>query len=55
MGNYGIPGINEVTATSFFVDIASKLQHKAPKNSIMLGESLVNKLGLTIKDYLDYK
>ena len=54
-GNYGIPGINEVTATSFYVDIASKLQHKAPKNSIMLGESLVNKLGLTIKDYLDYK
>ncbi|PWW17734.1 adenylate/guanylate cyclase domain-containing protein [Pantoea sp. AG702] len=54
-GNYGIPGINEVTATSFFVDIASKLQHKAPKNSIMLGESLVKKLGLTINDYLEYK
>lgn len=55
MGELWYPGINEVTATSFYVDIASKLQHKAPKNSIMLGESLVNKLGLTIKDYLDYK
>ncbi|HFT3433942.1 TPA: adenylate/guanylate cyclase domain-containing protein [Klebsiella variicola] len=54
-GNYGIPGVNEITATSFFVDIASKLQHKAPKNSIMLGETLVNKLGLTINDYLEYK
>ncbi|GKW36708.1 MULTISPECIES: adenylate/guanylate cyclase domain-containing protein [Pectobacterium] len=54
-GNYGIPGVNEVTATSFFVDIASKLQHNAPKNSIMLGENLVKKIGLTVKDYLDYK
>ncbi len=52
---YGIPGVHEVTATSFFVDIASKLQHKAPKNSIMLGETLVNKLGLTTNDYLEYK
>ena len=54
-GNYGIPGVNEVTATSFFVDIASKLQHKAPKNSIMLGQNLVEKLGLTVNDYLTYK
>lgn len=44
--NYGIPGINEVTATSFFVDIASKLQHNAPKNSIMLGQQICEELGI---------
>lgn len=38
--SYGFPGSNEVTATSFFVDVASKLQHSAPKNSIMLGQSI---------------
>src|SRR5699024_5247206 len=26
---YGFPGIDEVTATSFYVDVASKLQHSA--------------------------
>src|SRR5262249_5173115 len=30
----------EVTATSFFVDVASKLQHAAGRNRIMIGESL---------------
>jgi len=38
--SYGFPGANEVTATSFFVDAASKLQHAAPRNAIMLGQSL---------------
>lgn len=38
--SYGFPGSNEVTATSFFVDAASKLQHAAPRNSVMLGQSL---------------
>lgn len=38
--SYGFPGSNEVTATSFFVDSASKLQHAAPRNSVMIGQSL---------------
>lgn len=53
--NYGLPGINEITATSFFVDIASKLQHNASKNTIMLGDMLVSKLGLSTDDYLEIK
>ena len=39
-GPYGYPGMEEVTATSFYVDVASKLQHAAGRNQIMLGESL---------------
>jgi class 3 adenylate cyclase len=42
--SYGYSGIDEVTATSFYVDVASKLQHQAGKNQIMLGDSLKNKL-----------
>lgn len=38
---YGYPGVEEVTATSFHVDGASKLQHAAPRNGVMLGASLV--------------
>lgn len=53
--NYGIPGINEVTATSFYVDIASKLQHKAPANSIMIGETLAQELGLIESDFIKIK
>lgn len=37
---YGYPGMNEVTATSFYVDVASKLQHAAGRNEIMIGHSL---------------
>ncbi|MDP1063368.1 adenylate/guanylate cyclase domain-containing protein, partial [Klebsiella pneumoniae] len=33
-------------ATSFFVDVAAKLQQKAPKNCIMIGDSLAQLLGL---------
>lgn len=39
--SYGYPGIEEVTATSFHVDVASKLQHSAGRNQIMLGQSLM--------------
>ncbi|HGN2573526.1 TPA: adenylate/guanylate cyclase domain-containing protein [Providencia rettgeri] len=53
--NYGTPGINEVTATSFYVDIASKLQHKAPTNSIMIGENLAKELGLIGSDFIKIK
>jgi adenylate cyclase len=45
-GSYGYPGIEEVTATSFHVDAASKLQHAAGRNQVMLGQSLV--------EFLDY-
>lgn len=37
---YGYPNMSEVTATSFFVDVASKLQHAAGRNQIMVGQSL---------------
>lgn len=40
--SYGYFGMEEVTATSFFVDIASKLQHQAGRNGIMIGQSLRN-------------
>ena len=42
--SYGYPGIDEVTATSFYVDIASKLQHSAGRNQIMIGQSLMQHL-----------
>lgn len=38
--SYGYPGMEEVTATSFYVDVASKLQHTAGRNQIMIGESI---------------
>lgn len=44
-GKYGYMESQEVTATSFFVDVAAKLQQKAPRNSIMLGDSLAKLLG----------
>lgn len=45
-GVYGYQESREVTATSFFVDVAAKLQQKAPKNCIMIGDSLAQLLGL---------
>lgn len=39
-GMYGYPGASEITATSFFVDIAAKLQQSAPRNRILIGKSL---------------
>src|SRR6266496_1906379 len=44
--SYGYPGIEEVTATSFNVDAASKLQHAARRNQVMIGDSLI--------EFLDY-
>ncbi len=45
-GMYGYPGASEITATSFFVDIAAKLQQRAPRNRILIGKSLKNLLDL---------
>lgn len=44
-GMYGYTGVSEVTATSFHVDIAAKLQQSAPRNRVMLGQSIVELLG----------
>jgi adenylate cyclase len=43
--SYGYPRSDEVTATSFYVDVAAKLQQAAGRNQIMIGHSL--------KSYLD--
>lgn len=42
--SYGLPGVNEITATSFHVDSAAKLQSMAAKNRSMLGNSLIEKI-----------
>lgn len=44
--SYGYPGMEEVTATSFYVDVAAKLQQSAPRNTVMLGKS--------IRDIIDF-
>ena len=38
--SYGYPGVEEVTATSFNVDVAAKLQHAARRNRVMIGQSI---------------
>lgn len=45
-GMYGFQGSSEVTATSFFVDVAAKLQQSAPRNRVMIGESIRSLLDL---------
>lgn len=45
-GMYGYRGASEVTATSFYVDVAAKLQQCAPKNRVMLGASIRDLLDL---------
>lgn len=50
-GYYGHGSIREVTATSFFVDAAAKLQQKAPKNSLMIGQSVKELIGLDSEHY----
>nr|WP_251128588.1 adenylate/guanylate cyclase domain-containing protein [Exiguobacterium sp. s28] len=55
--SYGIGEITEVTATSIHTDLAAKLQHKAPANSIMIGENIWSYLDLSdeflqIKTYI---
>lgn len=42
--SYGYTDVTEVTATSFFVDAAAKLQSMASKDSAMLGNNLVKLL-----------
>lgn len=45
-GNYGASGAFEVTATSYNVDVAAKLQQAADTDKIMIGENLKALLGL---------
>lgn len=45
-GNYGASGAFEVTATSYNVDVAAKLQQAAETDHIMVGENLKALLGL---------
>lgn len=45
-GNYGASGAFEVTATSYNVDVAAKLQQAAETDSIMIGDNLKALLGL---------
>lgn len=47
--SYGYPGMCEVTATSFYVDVASKLQHQAPRNQVMIGENAINLLDFPLE------
>jgi len=50
-GNYGAFGAYEVTATSYNVDVAAKLQHAAMTNTVMIGYNLKKLLGLG-KEYI---
>ncbi|MEQ9727948.1 adenylate/guanylate cyclase domain-containing protein [Pseudomonas sp. WHRI 8822A] len=43
---YGYAGSSEVTATSYHVDVAAKLQQQANKNRVMVGQALVDLLDL---------
>lgn len=53
-GNYGVSGAFEVTATSYHVDVAAKLQQAADTDTIMIGENLKSLLGLGM-EYLSTK
>lgn len=53
-GNYGVSGAFEVTATSYYVDVAAKLQQAARTNKIMIGDNLKKILGFG-DDYLSIK
>ncbi|WP_159389496.1 hypothetical protein [Pseudomonas sp. S34] len=48
--SYGFRGVYEVTPTSFFVDVAAKLQGIAGKNKSMLGRSIMEEIDLP-EDY----
>lgn len=57
-GSYGLKGVYEVTATSFHVDVAAKLQSMAGRNKTMLGDSIMNEIDFPveyqkIKSYTD--
>ncbi|OWT72950.1 MULTISPECIES: adenylate/guanylate cyclase domain-containing protein [unclassified Achromobacter] len=45
--SYGYTAVSEVTATSFYVDVAAKLQSMASKDKTMLGHNLVSYLDLS--------
>lgn len=53
-GNYGVSGAFEVTATSYNVDVAAKLQQAAETDTIMIGENLKSLLGFGM-EYLSTK
>lgn len=44
--SYGFKGVYEVTPTSFFVDVAAKLQGIAGKNKSMLGRNIMEEIDL---------
>ncbi|MDT4814809.1 hypothetical protein FQZ97_478220 [compost metagenome] len=44
--SYGFRGVYEVTPTSFYVDVAAKLQSIAGKNKSMLGQSIIEEIDL---------
>lgn len=44
--SYGIGSITEITSTSIHTDLAAKLQAKAPKNSIVIGENVYSYIDL---------
>ncbi|MEQ5226027.1 adenylate/guanylate cyclase domain-containing protein [Proteus cibi] len=44
-GNYGAHNAFEVTATSYYVDVAAKLQQVAKTNKIMIGENFKKLIG----------
>lgn len=46
---YGVRYCNELTTTSLHTDLAAKLQSQADNTGIMLGDNIVNTLGLTEK------
>jgi class 3 adenylate cyclase len=43
---YGYPNVEEVTATSFYVDVAAKLQQSAGPGEIMIGQTLIETVDL---------
>lgn len=52
--SYGFKGVYEVTPTSFFVDVAAKLQGIAGKNKSMLGQNIMEEIDLP-EDYTKIK
>lgn len=53
---YGIPGCEELTTTSLHTDLAAKLQQRAPRNGIIIGDNLKQLIDLdgrylSVKEY----
>jgi len=53
-GAYGLSDVAEITATSFYVDVAAKLQSMAARNKAMLGESILEHIDFP-SDYVRKK